>query len=129
MIEMIKNNKKEIKIGLLITFCSLIAFYIVYKLESTLFVIVAGAIMLLVGVIVKDPEKNSEESNKEKYTQLTIFSEEVLAPVEIKKTTKKTKAVASKKKSTKKTDTVIKIEDTKIEEVEKTIKKSEKVKA
>lgn len=129
MIEMIKNNKKEIKIGLLITFCSLITFYIVYKLESTLFVIVAGAIMLLIGVIVKDPEKSSEESNKEEYTQLTIFSEEVLAPVEIKKNTKKTKAVASKKKTTKKTDTVIKIEDTKIEEVEKTIKKSEKVKA
>ena len=130
MINKIKENKKIIKIALLTALCILVSFYIIYKLSSSLFMVITGTIILLVGFLVKDPEnaENSEETNK--YNQLTIFSDEVLEPVIIDKP--KEKVVATVKRTRKKSNNVIDLENTnpyKFDEIDKKIKKSKKVKA
>ena len=132
-----KNIGKTIGIVLLITLCILISFYIIYKLSNSLLMVIIGALILLIGSLVKDPElSNIEEEKESKLEQLTAFSEEVLEPsiVEEKKSIKKEKNITATtvKKNKKKNNTVLDIENTnsyKFDEVDKKIKKSKKVKA
>ena len=114
MINKIKENKKTIGIAL-------VSFYIIYKFFNTLMLVLAGAIILVVGLFAKDPELKEQKVKKTKLEQLTIFSDEVLEPAIIKS---KLKSVETK--------TVLDIEDTKsynFDEVDKKIKKSKKAKA
>lgn len=120
MLNKIKENKKRIGFISLITLCVLVSFYIIYKLSSSLMLVITGAIILLIGSFIKDPEKMEQKKELNKLEQLTIFSEEVLEPAIIKP------------KRTRKKATVINLEDTnsyKFDEVDKKIKKSKKVKA
>ena len=130
MMNKIKENKKAIKIALITAICILVSFYIIYKLSSSIFLVITGTIILLIGSLVKDPEKleNKEELNK--LTQLTIFSDEVLEPAIIDKP--KEEVVKAVKKTRKKSNNVIDLENTnpyKFDEIDKQIKKSKKVKA
>ena len=121
MLNKIKENKKSIKFVLLIALCVLVSFYIIYKLSNSLFMVITGAIILLIGSFIKDPEIKETKEELSNLEQLTIFSNEVLEPVIVKP-----------KKRKKKVETVIDIENTnsyKFDEVDKKIKKSKKVKA
>ena len=57
MMNKIKENKKAIKIALITAICILVSFYIIYKLSSSIFLVITGTIILLIGSLVKDPEK------------------------------------------------------------------------
>lgn len=125
-----KNNKKLIKMIIITTLCILASFYIIYKLSSSIFMVVSGAIILLIGLFVKDPEISKVKEETNNLEQLTIFSNEVLEPAIINH---KEKVVAVEKKRKKKASTVIDIENTnsyKFDEIDKKIRtKSKKVKA
>lgn len=126
----IKENKKTIKIALITAICILVSFYIIYKLSSSIFLVITGTIILLIGSLVKDPEKLENKEDLNKLTQLTIFSDEVLEPAIIDKP--KEEVVKAVKKTRKKSNNVIDLENTnpyKFDEIDKQIKKSEKVKA
>ena len=132
------KNKRKIKMILVISICILISFYIIYKLSSSLFMVITGAIILLIGSFVKDPELSDvKEEKTSKLEQLTIFSEEVLDPViALSETNEKKKeeiiVKTVEKKSRKKNKNIIDIENTnsyKFDELDKKIKKSKKVKA
>lgn len=126
----IKENKKAIKIALITAICILVSFYIIYKLSSSIFLVITGTIILLIGSLVKDPEKLENKEDLNKLTQLTIFSDEVLEPAIIDKP--KEEVVKAVKKTRKKSNNVIDLENTnpyKFDEIDKQIKKSKKVKA
>lgn len=136
MMDKIKNNKKLIKIISIITICILISFYIIYKLSSSLFMVITGSIILLIGSFIKDPElQDIKEEKTSRIEQLTIFSKEVLEPSialsEVKREMEK-KVLASQSEEENKNVQVIDIENTnsyKFDEIDKKIKKSRKVKA
>ena len=129
MLKMIKENKKTVKMILLTSICILVSFYIIYKLSSSIFMVVTGSIILLIGLFVKDPEVSKiKDSKKTKLEQLTIFSQEVLEPSIIKP--KEVVAIEEEKEI--KDKTVIDIENTnsyKFEKINKKMSKSKKVKA
>lgn len=130
MMNKIKENKKAIKIALITAICILVSFYIIYKLSSSIFLVITGTIILLIGSLVKDPEKLENKEDLNKLTQLTIFSDEVLEPAIIDKP--KEEVVKAVKKTRKKSNNVIDLENTnpyKFDEIDKQIKKSKKVKA
>lgn len=130
MMNKIKENKKAIKIALITAICILVSFYIIYKLSSSIFLVITGTIILLIGSLVKDPEKLENKEDLNKLTQLTIFSDEVLEPTIIDKP--KEEVVKAVKKTRKKSNNVIDLENTnpyKFDEIDKQIKKSKKVKA
>lgn len=130
MMNKIKENKKAIKIALITAICILVSFYIIYKLSSSIFLVITGTIILLIGSLVKDPEKLENKEDLNKLTQLTIFSDEVLEPAIIEKP--KEEVVKAVKKTRKKSNNVIDLENTnpyKFDEIDKQIKKSKKVKA
>ena len=135
MIKKIKENKKMVKRVLLIALCILVSFYIIYKLSSSIFMVVTGSIILLIGAFVKDPEIANVKEETSKEEELTAFQEEVLEPVIAlteTKNKKKARVAAVEKKPRKKNKTVIDIENTnsyKFDEIDKKIKKSKKVKA
>lgn len=132
----IKANHSLTEKILVITAIALVSFYVVYTLSNSIFMVVTGAIILLIGSFIKDPEKIEEENKVSKLEQLTIFSEEVLEPSIIKAENKKEAVVVptviETKKRTRKSKTVIDIENTnsyKFDEIDKKIKKTKNVKA
>jgi hypothetical protein len=138
MINKIKENKKLIERIAIISVIVLISFYIIYKLSSSLFMVITGSIILLIGALVKDPElSNAENKEYSKLEQLTIFSDEVLEPSialsDVKKEIEKQSSlVVEKEIELDKNMQVIDIENTnsyKFDELDKKIKKSKKVKA
>ena len=134
MIKKIKENKKMIKRVLLISLCVLVSFFIIYKLSSSVFMVITGSIILLIGAFVKDPELSLEKEETTRVEKLSSFAEEVLEPaiaLEEKKS-KKEKLVVATKQTRKRNNNVIDIENTnsyKFDELDKKIKKSKKLKA
>ena len=103
MINKIKENKNIIERILLISAIVLISFYIIYKLSNSLFMVITGSIILLIGSFVKDPEIKESKKAYTKLEQLTIFSEEVLEPSIIRASNnKKSEVVTIKTKKEKK---------------------------
>ena len=129
MLKMLKENKKTVKMVALVSICILVSFYIIYKLSSSIFMVITGSIILLIGLFVKDPEvAEIKDAKKTKLEQLTIFSEEVLEPSILKND----KVLATEEEQDVKEKTVIDIENTnsyKFDEIDKKISKSKKVKA
>lgn len=129
MLKMLKENKKTVKMVALVSICILVSFYIIYKLSSSIFMVITGSIILLIGLFVKDPEvAEIKDAKKTKLEQLTIFSEEVLEPSILKND----KVLAIEEEQDVKEKTVIDIENTnsyKFDEIDKKISKSKKAKA
>ena len=92
MLNKLKSNEKLLELIMTIVFGVIASFYIVYKLSNSIFMVIVGLIILTFGYFMKDPEVKKEEKSIE---QLTIFSEEVLAPSVIinKEKIKKSKRV------------------------------------
>ena len=67
MIKKIKENRKTIGLYLLVLVGIMISFFIIYKLSSSLFLVITGSIILLIASFIKDPEikdvKNEELNN------------------------------------------------------------------
>lgn len=130
------NTKGLIKRVILISLCILVSFFIIYKLSSSLFMVITGLIILLVGAFIKDPELSESKEEPSKLEQLSIFSKEVLEPAILLKENKtnKEKVVVATKNTRKKNKNknIIDIENTnsyKFDELDKKIKKSKRVKA
>ena len=134
MIKKIKENKKAICISLLTLVGIMLSFFIIYKLSSSLFLIITGSIILLIASFIKDPEikevKNDELNN---LNYLEIFSEGVLEPAilenceSIKEKHKKVARANSKKKRS----NTINIDNTasyKFDINHKKVKKTKKIK-
>lgn len=92
MLNKLKENRKLLELIMSIAFAIIGGLYIVYKISNSVFMVVAGLIILSIGYFTKDPAVNEENSFVE---QLTITEEEVLKPsiIENKKNIKKTKRV------------------------------------
>ena len=136
MIKKIKENKKMVEMIVVISILVLLSFYIIYKLSSSIFLVITGAIILLIGSLVKDPEiAEVKEEENSKLVQLSLFSDEILEPSislsEVKKEIEK-KSIVVEEKEIDNNMNVIDIENTnsyKFDKLDKKIKKSKKVKA
>ena len=87
MLNKIKENEKLLELIMTIVFGVIATFYVIYKLSSSVFMVIAGLLIISFGYFMKDP--SVKEDNKQRVEQLTIFSEEVLEPNIIAKNNKK----------------------------------------
>ena len=138
MINKLKENKKLVEMIAVISLIVMVSFYIIYKLSSSIFLVITGSIILLIGFLIKDPETSldKEEEPISNYVQLTIFSDEVLEPTialeDVKKELEKKSLIVENNEIENKNKQVIDLENTnsyRFDELDKKIKKSKKVKA
>ena len=138
MINKLKENKKLVEMITVISLIVMVSFYIRYKLSSSIFLVITGSIILLIGFLIKDPETSldKEEEPISNYVQLTIFSDEVLEPTialeDVKKELEKKSLIVENNEIENKNKQVIDLENTnsyRFDELDKKIKKSKKVKA